>query len=100
MVTTTRLRMFRRAHGITLDELAKRAGFSNQWLSFLELGKRERTASQEEKLSRAIEALLAERHTARPCRYLTDDAVPRRPRYSTSAAARQAEPPGWSRRNT
>lgn len=48
MVTTTRLRMFRRAHGITLDELAKRAGFSNQWLSFLELGKRERTASQEE----------------------------------------------------
>ena len=54
MVTTTRLRMFRRAHGITLDELAKRAGFSNQWLSFLELGKRERTASQEEKLSRAI----------------------------------------------
>ena len=41
MVTTTRLRMFRRAHGITLDELAKRAGFSNQWLSFLELGKRE-----------------------------------------------------------
>ena len=64
MVTTTRLRMFRRAHGITLDELAKRAGFSNQWLSFLELGKRERTASQEEKLSRAIEALLAERHTA------------------------------------
>ena len=53
MVTTTRLRMFRRAHGITLDELAKRAGFSNQWLSFLELGKRERTASQEEKLSRA-----------------------------------------------
>lgn len=64
MVTTTRLRMFRRAHGITLDELAKRAGFSNQWLSFLELGKRERTAPQEEKLSQAIEALLAERHSA------------------------------------
>ena len=54
MVTTTRLRMFRRAHGITLDELAKRAGFSNQWLSFLELGKRERTASQEEKLSLSL----------------------------------------------
>lgn len=59
MVTTTHLRMIRLKYGITLLELEQHCGFSNQYLSLLELGKANRTPRNEQILDRALNEVLA-----------------------------------------
>lgn len=64
MVLTTRLRVLRLRHGISLTELASRAGISNQHLSRLELGGVKATPAQEKKIADAVGTLISDRRTA------------------------------------
>lgn len=64
MVTTTRLRILRFQHKITLAELAEAAGVSFQQLNRLELCLASPTPYQEERISGALDRLITERKSA------------------------------------
>ena len=61
MITTTRLRILRLKHGISLMELERHWSFSNQYLSVLELGKAKRTSYNEKVIGAAIAAIIESR---------------------------------------
>lgn len=63
MVTVTRLRILRLKHGISITELAKLAGVSDQHISRLELAQVHGTSRQEERVSTALSELIAQRHS-------------------------------------
>lgn len=63
MVTTTRLRILRLKHGISIAELAKLAGISEQYINRLELAQAHGTATQEQRVSTALDDLIAQRHS-------------------------------------
>ena len=60
MCTVTRLRFLRIKYGISLAELAQKAGISPQQLSRIDLGKRCDFPYQEGRIAQALEELLAE----------------------------------------
>lgn len=60
MYQPTYLRLLRLRHGITLRQLSTRAGISNQHLSRLELQEVSATSYQEQKMSAAVEKLIAD----------------------------------------
>lgn len=60
MYQPTYLRLLRLRHGITLRQLSKRAGISNQHLSRLELQEISATPYQERKMAMAFEKLIAD----------------------------------------
>lgn len=64
MITTTQLRLFRLRHKIVLPELAEKANISRQQLSRLELSVVTPTVYQEEKITEAVNSLIAERRSA------------------------------------
>lgn len=61
MITTTRLRILRLKHGVSLLELERHCSFSNQYLSVLELGKARRTPYNEKVIGAAIAAIIESR---------------------------------------
>ncbi len=63
MVTVTRLRILRLKHGISIAELAKLVGISEQYISRLELAQAYGTVKQEERVSTALSELIAQRHS-------------------------------------
>jgi len=64
MFTTTRLRILRRRHNITLKELQQHCGLSLQYINRLELGLSGQTLYNEQTLERAFNALIATRRAA------------------------------------
>lgn len=58
----TRLRAIRLKHGISLAELAKAAGVSNQYMSQVELGRAAPTSSLEKKCEQALERIVLQRY--------------------------------------
>ena len=61
MVITTRLRMLRLKYNVTLTELARVAGISNQRLSDLERGRYSASPELQLKISRALGRLIDEK---------------------------------------
>lgn len=64
MVTTTCLRVLRLRHGISLAELARNAGVSNQLISRLELAGVHSTPHQEQRVAEALKELILQRRAA------------------------------------
>ncbi len=55
----TNLRRLRHRYGMSLTELARAAGLSNQYISWAELGKTAATPTLEARLSCAVEKIIA-----------------------------------------
>lgn len=64
MVTTTCLRILRLKHRISLTELAKCSGVSNQLISCLELAYVRGTPHQEQRMAKALETVILQRRIA------------------------------------
>ena len=64
MTQMTQLRVLRLKHGVTLVEMGRAARVSNQQLSRLEVGVRPRTEQREERVSMAMDALIAARRAS------------------------------------
>lgn len=64
MPTTTKLRLLRLKYRISLDELAKSGGVSNQQLSRLELGQAQDTVRKEQMVWVALRTVIARRRAA------------------------------------
>lgn len=64
MCVTTKLRVLRLKYKISLMELAKQGGLSNQLISHMELGDIPRTSHKEQLAAAALSGVIAERRAA------------------------------------
>lgn len=64
MITTTRLRILRLRHNISLKELHRYSGFSHQYISQLDLGTYGSTPHNEKMIDSAFRSIIASRRAA------------------------------------